>query len=171
LIINKIRIEGCIFPNDITAAADGSLYVSDNEANRIYRIRNGRSEVWLEGGGLNKPNGLKIDGNRLLVGCSGDPSLKAVSLDTKEVKVLAELYPGAIMDGIQPLGDGRVLFSDFNGHLFLLDKPGSFREILNTTTIQVNLADFEWIPDKQLLIIPGLYSNRLAAWKLEQEHL
>ncbi len=81
--------------------------------------------------------------------------------------VLANLYQGAIMDGIQPVGDGRILFSDFNGHLFLLEKTGTYREILNTTSIQVNLADFEWIPEKGLLIIPGLYSNRLGCYRAD----
>ena len=75
------------------------------------------------------------------------------------------------MDGIQPLGDGRVLFSDFNGHLFLLEKTGTYREILNTTSIQVNLADFEWIPAKELLIIPGLYSNRLSFYHYDVKSL
>jgi hypothetical protein len=107
-----------------------------------------------------------IDGSRLLVGCSGDPALKAVDLKTKQVSILAKLYPGAIMDGLQPFGDGRILFSDFNGHLFLLENTGQYREILNTTTIQANLADFEWIPEKKLLIIPGLYSNQLVAYRL-----
>lgn len=163
-ILRRIPLEGCVFPNDITAAPDRTLYISDNEANRIYRIINGQASVWMEGGGLSKPNGLHIDGNQLLAGCSGDPSLKAIDLKTKQVTILATLYPGAIMDGLQPVGDGRILFSDFNGHLFLLDQTGSFKEILNTSTIQVNLADFEWIPEKKLLIIPGLYSNRLTGW-------
>lgn len=165
-LLNRIPLQDCAFPNDITSSEDGTLYVSDNEANRIYRIKDGNPSVWMEGGGLNKPNGLHIDGTRLLAGCSGDPALKSIDLETKEVTILAKLYPGAIMDGLQPLGDGRILFSDFNGHLFMLDKPGSYREILNTTTIQTNLADFEWIPEKRMLIIPGLYSNRMGAYKL-----
>jgi len=68
---------------------------------------------------------------------------------------------------LQPVGDGRILFSDFNGHLFIHEKTGTYREILNTTTVQTNLADFEWIPGKKLLIIPGLYSNHLGAYRLD----
>jgi sugar lactone lactonase YvrE len=166
-VLRRIPLEGCVFPNDITAAPDGTLYVSDNETNRIYQVKNGLSSVWMEGGEIRKPNGLHVDGNRLLVGCSGDPALNAIDLKTKQVTVLANLYPGAIMDGIQPVGNGRILFSDFNGHLFLLEKTGTYREILNTTSIQVNLADFEWIPEKELLIIPGLYSNRLRSYHID----
>jgi len=168
-IIRRIPLEGCIFPNDITASDDGVLYISDNEANRIYQVKDGAAVVWMEGGELNKPNNLHINGNQLLVGCSGDPALKSIDLKTQKVTTLARLYPGAIMDGIQPMNDGRILFSDFNGHLFILDKPGSYREILNTTTIQVNLADFEWIEDKKMLVIPGLYSNRVRACRLNLE--
>jgi len=165
-IVSRIPLEGCIFPNDITASPDGVLYVSDNEANRIYQIKEGKSISWMEGGELNKPNGLHVDGGRLIVGCSGDPSLKSIDLKTKQATLLAQLYPGAIMDGIQPMKDGRILFSDFNGHLFILEKDGKYREILNTTTIGTNLADFEWIEDKRMLVIPGLYSNRVRAYRL-----
>ena len=70
-------------------------------------------------------------------------------------------------DGIQPMKDGRILFGDYNGHLFILGKDGKYREILNTTSIGTNLADFEWIEDKGILIIPGLYSNKLGAYRLE----
>jgi sugar lactone lactonase YvrE len=168
VIIKRIALEGCAFPNDITATSDGALYISDSEVNRIYEVRNGQASVWMEGGELNKPNGLHIDGDRLLVGCSGDPALKSIDLKTRQVTLLARLYPGAIMDGLQPVGDGRILFSDFNGHLFLLEKSGGYTEILNTITVQINLADFEWIPEKKMLIIPGLYSNRLGAYKLTE---
>ena len=166
-ILRRIPLEGCIFPNDIASTPDGTVYVSDNETNRIYQVQKGQASVWMEGGELNKPNGLHADGDRLLVGCSGDPALKAVNLETRQVTVLAKLYPGAIMDGLQPIGEGRILFSDFNGHLFLLEKTGTYREILNTTTIQTNLADFEWIPEKEILIIPGLYSNRLGCYRVD----
>ncbi|MFH0762054.1 MAG: hypothetical protein V2A67_11180 [Bacteroidota bacterium] len=165
-ITSRIVLEGCIFPNDITVNTDGVLFISDNEANRIYQVKDGSAIIWMEGGELNKPNGLHINGDQLIVGCSGDPSLKSIDLKSRKVTLLAQLYPGAIMDGIQPMKDGRILFSDFNGHLFILDKPGSYREILNTTTIQVNLADFEWIEDNKMLIIPGLYSNRVRAYRL-----
>ena len=168
-IVRRITLEGCIFPNDITASDDGVLYISDNETNRIYQVQDGTATTWMEGGMLNKPNGLHINGNQLIVGCSGDPSLQSIDLKTKQATLLAQLYPGAIMDGIQPMKDGRILFSDFNGHLFILDKHGHYREILNSTTIQVNLADFEWIEEKKMLIIPGLYSNRLRAYRLIME--
>jgi sugar lactone lactonase YvrE len=166
VVISRIPLEGCAFPNDITATSDGTLYISDSEVNRIYEIKNGMASVWMEGGELNKPNGLHINGDCLLTGCSGDAALKSINLKSKQVTLLAKLYPGAIMDGLQPVGDGRILFSDFNGHLFMLEKSGSYTEILNTITVQTNLADFEWIPEKKMLIIPGLYSNRLGAYKL-----
>ena len=71
------------------------------------------------------------------------------------------------MDGIQRIDKDKVLFSDFNGHLYLLENNGSWHEILNTASTQVNLADFEWIPEENMLVIPGLYSNRLRAYRFK----
>jgi hypothetical protein len=166
IIITRIPLEGCAFPNDVASSTDGTLYISDSETNRIYEVRNGQASVWMEGGELRNPNGLHIDGDHLLAGCTGDATLKSIDLKTKQITQLAKLYPGAIMDGLQPVGDGRILFSDFNGHLYILEKSGNYHEILNTKTVQTNLADFEWIPEKKLLIIPGLDSNRLGAYQL-----
>jgi outer membrane protein assembly factor BamB len=165
-IIKRITLNDCGFPNDISATKDGTLYVSDGMKNRIYEVTNDQASILLESVELKNINGLHIDGDRLLAGCSGDASLKSIDLRTKQVTPLARLHPGAILDGLQTIDDGRILFSDFNGHLFILDKPGTYREVLNTTTIQRNLADFVWIPEKQLLVIPGLDSNTLTCWKV-----
>jgi len=35
---------------------------------------------------------------------------------------------------------------------------------------KLNLADFEYIPEKNLLIVPTLYGNKLLAFKLDLQN-
>ncbi len=61
---------GAKFPNDVTVDdRSGDAYVSDMLRNTIYRIPAGgsKAEVWLESGALDGPNGLFLDGDRLMV--------------------------------------------------------------------------------------------------------
>ena len=40
-------------------------------------------------------------------------------------------------------------------------------ELINTQDAKLNLADFEYIPEKKQLVIPTLYGNKLISFKLE----
>lgn len=166
-ITERIELEGSLFPNDITGSDDGSFFVSDNEANRIYRLRDGEPTVWMDGGDLKKPNGIESRDGFLYVGCTGDARLRKINISTKESTVIARIADGSVMDGLQVLEDGTVIFSDYVGHLFCLSSEGDPVEIINTISTQVQLADFEYIPEKKMIIVPGLYSNVLSAYSLQ----
>ena len=92
--------EGSRFLNDITIDDSGVAYVSDSGGGLIYRFVDGLFETWLAGSGVLTPNGIQLDGNKLIVGDNGDQRLKAVDLDSKNVSTIARLGPG-IIDGIR----------------------------------------------------------------------
>jgi len=120
----------------------------------------------LEDYRLPNPNGLTWDGSRLIVGTSGDGSFKAVNPGDRSISTLLRLGSGAVMDGIQALGDGSYLMGDWNGRIFRITASGEKLELLNTQHAKLTLADFEFIPEKGLLIIPTLYGNRVLAYRL-----
>lgn len=163
--LGRIRLEGSLFPNDIVAdLEEGTLYVTDNDASIVYRIKEDIAEVWLDAATVNKPNGIELAGDKILLGCSGTSSIIAVDKKTKEVNVVARIHEGAIMDGIKMLKNGTILFSDYNGYLFSVNQDGEIKLLLNTITTGVKLADFEYIEKEGLLVIPGLYSNALGCY-------
>jgi hypothetical protein len=166
-ILTRYPIPDCSFPNDIASDDKGKLYITDNEANRIYRYAGGEISIFMQGGEINRPNGIDYCDNSLYVGCSGDASIKRIDMGTGNIVTLAVLPAGSIMDGLQVIEQGEILFSDFTGHLFRLDKSGKVTELINTATSGVNLADFEYIQEREMLVIPGLYSNYLVAYSLQ----
>ena len=166
-VSRRIPLDMAIAPNDLATTNNGrTIYVSDSQANCLYRIENGKVERWITG--IPGPNSIAIDGNRLLVGCMGDNSLKSIDLKTREVNVLMQLFPGAIIDGIVVLQDRSILVADFQGIMYRIEKDGSFREIINCSGNGINFSDFIYLQERNLLIIPGLYSNTIVTYDFQQ---
>ena len=59
-----MKIDGAQFLNDLATAPDGTVYVSDSAALKIFEVRNGKASVFVEGGDVvEQPNGLLVDGD------------------------------------------------------------------------------------------------------------
>jgi sugar lactone lactonase YvrE len=166
-IVKKYPIPEARFPNDIAIDSAGSIYISDTQRNAVVRFRGGQFETWLQGTEIGNPNGLFVDKNRLLVGASLDGSIKAVDLNDKKIRNLVTLGSGAVMDGIQPDGAGNILISDHNGKIYLVSEMGQKTLLLNTTAPGYFCADFAYVPEKGLLVVPTLADNRLMAFKFK----
>jgi len=107
-ILKKIPLQGAQMSNDIAIDAGGNTYVTDTQLNKLYRYSGDSLETLLDSDVLNGPNGLLLDGDRLLIG--------------QNEKLL----------------------------------------LMNTSTPGQGLADFSFIPGKNLLIIPTFYDNSIV---------
>jgi hypothetical protein len=162
-VIKKIyNVPEAKFLNDIAIDKYGSVYISDTGTNRIYRIYNDKVGIWLDDKLLTSPNGLFIETDNLLIGCQ---KIVIVSLKDKSLTVWLD-NTGAI-DGLKGLGDGRYIFSDWSGHVFLADKDKKVEKLLDTTPSNINAADIEFVPGKQLLLVPTFGDNRVMAYELK----
>lgn len=157
------------FPNDVTFDGDGNAFISDTRGNRIYRFRDGVFEVWLEGADVRSPNGMLVDGTHLLFGNSDDGCLQRVNLADKTVQTVAMVGDGANVDGLRSDGSGGYIISDFNGRVLHVTAEGTVTELLNTTASGARSADLEYVPGKQLIVVPGLFDNRLTAYSLTRQ--
>lgn len=163
-IVKRISLPGMKMLNDITSADDGSLYFSDTDANAVYRYSDGKISVWLSEG-LDGPNGLLSDGNRLLVASQGSNDFAVIDIPTKTRKVVTEDISHG--DGIAYTGiEGYYLVSDWGGEVFIINPDFSKVSLLNTKAEEWNSADIEYIPEKNLLLVPTFYKNCVVAYKL-----
>ncbi len=166
-IIRKYPIADVGFPNDVAIHPSGDIYISDSQKNVIFRFKDGAIEAWLESDEILDPNGLCAEKERLIVGTSRDGCFKSVSYADKSIQTVLRLGAGAIMDGVKPYGQGQFLMGDWTGRLFLVEESGESVELLNTQEAAINIADFEYIPEKKLLVIPTLAGNEVIAYSLE----
>jgi len=111
------------------------------------------------------PNVLYIQGKTLFFGNSGDQSLKRVSLSDKTIKTITKFETGFI-DGFRIDENGNYLVSLWKGKLYRVTPKGIKTKILDTTTPGFYSADFEYIKEKNLLIIPTFFGNKIKAYKL-----
>lgn len=157
-------IPEAMLPNDIAAAADGTLYVSDSQRATIFRYANGRVEEWFRDAGIARPNGVLVDGQKLIVGTNADGSLKSIDLQTREIQTIARLGPGTI-DGVEKGGPGIYLVSHNEGRLFQVTKDGAIK-MLDLTVLGRNAADFAYIESRGLLVIPTFADNRVVSYSV-----
>lgn len=170
-ITSRVKIDGAQFLNDVAIGSDGTVYVSDFTANRIYAVTDGRATVFAEGEQLEYPNGLLVEGNRLIVGAWGKPEadfttkvpgrLYALDLATKE-KTLITPEPFANIDGVESDGRGGYLISDYlAGRILHVSTLGEVRQV---SEHMPGTADIGFIASIHAVIVPHMNENRIAAY-------
>lgn len=154
------------FLNDVTVAKDGTVYVSDSRADKIYRLKDGKWEVWMEGEQLNKPNGvLAVGKDKLMIGSTKIGALRSVDVNAKTMTMIADGM--AATDGIVPEGKGNYFVSDWNGQIFHVSADGTKQQLLDTRGEKINSADIDYVEKKKLLVVPTFFKNKLVAYRVE----
>lgn len=166
-VANRHALSGAGFPNDVAVDGDGNLYVSDSGKSVVYRCAPGGAfEEWLAAPVVSQPNGLLVHGENLLVGSTGDNALKSVDLATKKVTVVARLESGAI-DGIKVTIGGDLIVSHAQGRIYRVTPGGRVTKLIDTSGPGRYTADFDYIAEKNLLVIPTFVDNRVVAYHLD----
>jgi sugar lactone lactonase YvrE len=151
--------------NDIAIDSEGRIYVSDSGAGVIYRLVDGEAEAWAAGDEIDRPNGLHVDGGRLIVGNNGDSTLKSVDLVDGTIRTIARFGPGVI-DGVETDGDGNYLVSLFEGKLYRVDPSGGLDKLVDTTGPGDYIANFDYVPERGLVVAPTFTGNRVMTYDL-----
>jgi hypothetical protein len=172
-ITNRVKIANAKFLNDVACGPDGVVYVSDMMATKIYAIKDGKPAVFAEGDDLEYPNGLIVEGDRLIVGGWGKPEAdfttktpgRLFSLDLKtKKKTPITPNPAANIDGLESDGKGGYVASDWlAGKIFHVAANG---EVSPVRTFKQGTADIAYIASSHLLIVPHMQENRIAAYDI-----
>jgi outer membrane protein assembly factor BamB len=166
-IIRKIPVAGGLMLNDIASDSEGNIYISDTDANKIYKYSNGVLSVWLTEG-LNGPNGLYSEKDRLLVASQGGKDFAAIDLKTKNRTLITDSInrgDGIVFTGV----DGYYIVSDWEGEIFQVSRDNSKTSLLRTKEMQSNTADMAYIEELKLLLVPTFFKNSITAYKLTEK--
>lgn len=159
-----------VFPNDLIIDEAGTIYISDTRTgdwadSRIYRFRDGRFDIFANEG-ISRANGLWIQDGWLVVGSSGDGLLKRVELSSGRMETIRSMGAG-IIDGIRVDPEGRFLVSHWEGQLYRIGPDGAVVELLDGLPGGWNTADFEYLPEEGLILIPTFMDNRVRAFRIQ----
>ena len=166
-ILEKIPVEGAVGLNDVTQGPDGSVLISDSNGDKIFQYKEGIVGSFIEeatGG----PNGLYMVENKLFVAFAGSSEFGYYDLNTKEKIIICGEIGGG--DGVTPTNEPeKFLVSDWNGEVFLINTEGNSQSLLRTKDQQINAADIWFIKEKNLLLVPTFFDNRIMAYQLKKE--
>ena len=162
------------FLNDTAVDSAGRVYVSDMVGNAIYRLDGGNFTLWLKSDALEFPNGMTVQGDRLLVASWGVMTegfstkipghLKSVSITTKEIISLGDGSPVGNLDGLEPDGPSYLVTDWMAGGLFRIAASGKAELLLD---LKQGSADLEFIEAKRLVIIPMMMDGKVMAFKID----
>mgnify|MGYP002629777321 CR=1 FL=1 len=175
-IIHDIEIEGALFLNDVATGPDGTVYVSDMAAGKVYAHKNGKTSVFVEGPEIEHPNGLLVHGGKLYLGGWGknlkddfstDPLGRLLAIDLKTKKQTAITpKPTGNLDGVEADGTGGFVVTDWRaGKVFHIKKRGKVRTLMS---LPQGTADHAFLPYKKWLILPEMLVNKLTAFDLSK---
>jgi hypothetical protein len=165
--LGKIAILGSSFLNDVAAAADGTLYVSDtgfdrkpdgslspNGKDAIYAVdTRGVVSVLAQGKQLGQPNGLLADAEGVwVVNLAGE----LFHLSRAGERTASARLPGGGLDGLIRTGSGRLVVSCWETSSVYIGPPpsasaGDFETLIGDLTTP---ADLGYDPGRSALLVP-----------------
>lgn len=173
-IESTLPAAGATFLNDVAVSPTGEVYISDTfSGNSIYRIKDGKIEMWLQDARLDSPNGLFIKGNDIIVASWGTVTnpqtfetavkgkLVKVSIADKKISDLTKSFSNG--DGIASYKNGFVVSDWVSGKIFFVDNKGVFKEIGSYNAGTADLA----LTAKNQLILPQMMEGKLLAFSLK----
>jgi sugar lactone lactonase YvrE len=172
-VTSRVTLPAAMFPNDVTVGADGTVYVSDMMGNKIYAVKDGKATVALEGAELlEHPNGILVDGDRLIVGGWGSQPkadfttdvpgrLFAIDLKTKQ-KTPITANPIGNIDGLESDGRGGYVVTDYiKGQIIRVSSSGEAQPV---GTFMPGTADIGI--NGNTVIVPHMNENKVSAYTL-----
>jgi len=159
-ILNKYPIPGSKFLNDITCDEGGRVFVSDMQDSKIYVLSDGKVSLWLSDPRLDGVNGLLVWEEDMYAGVKN--AVLRISDDGRSVEEWIHETGG--IDGLVTDGKGNFIFSDWTGHVYKATAHGKPVKLLDTTPVKMNAADIDFILDKNILLVPTFFDNRVVAY-------
>jgi hypothetical protein len=169
--ITSVSLPDARFLNDAVVGPDGAIYLTDSGGenapgtHRVYRIENRKPTVALTFAGEPGPNGITWDsaGSRFVIVSFGAKSIFQWSPGDSAATVITD-GPGK-MDGVEPLGDGRLLITTWtDSSLFVLD-AGKITKVVGGLP---GPADIGLDRERGRIAVPLLTENRLEFVDLPQ---
>jgi len=164
--IKSVTVPGSPWLNDITVAADGTVYGTNTgaadrpETWQVWKITpDGQSSVFVQGAPLNIPNGVEVDGDgNIVVVNIGNPDVITFTPDGKVLRTEQAAQSGN--DGLVIMADGTKFVSSVRLGGVSMMEPGKPAKLIAENI--PSAASMCYDPDANQLVIPMNANNGLA---------
>lgn len=160
-IETKIAVEGAQGLNDVSIDKNGVIYVSDSRAKKLYRVENGKAELYLDN--LKGPNGVLMrDGDLYLLDAGG---MYKVEKDKTLTKITDGMDGGT--DGIENVTGNDFIISCWAGVIWYVNADGTKEKLLDTREEKRNTADIGWDAKTRTVYVPTFWKNSVVAYEVK----
>jgi hypothetical protein len=164
--LKSVSVPGTPWLNDITVAADGTVYGTNTGAGdrpetwQVWKITpDGKSSVFVQGAPLNIPNGVEVDGDgNIVVVNIGNPDVITFAPDGKVVRTEQAAQAGN--DGLVIMPDGVKFVSSVRQGGVSMMVPGKPAKLIAENI--PSAASMCYDSDANQLVIPMNANNGLA---------
>jgi sugar lactone lactonase YvrE len=160
-IASTMTIENAQGLNDVTVDKNGVLYVSDSKGKKVYRIENGKAQVYLEN--LRGPNGVLVYGNDFYLLDAG--GMYKVGADKVLTKITEGMDGGT--DGIENVTGNDFIVSCWAGAIWYVHADGTKDLLLDTRQEKKNTADIGYDGKTRMVYVPTFWKNSVVAYELK----
>lgn len=169
----EVTVSGATFLNDVAAAPDGGIFVTDSGFNpgfegsgtdAIYHVTpEGDLETVLASTELTNPNGIAVlENGNLLVVPFGAAAIYTVS---PEGEILSsEPFPAGSLDGVIVLDDGTTLISSWETSSVYRGRGGDYQAIIENVP---SPADIGFDTRRERVLIPIFNENRVVIQSID----
>lgn len=161
-IEKKINVPDAQGLNDISVDENGTVYVSDSKAKKVYKIENDNAELLLDK--LKGPNGVLMHGKDFYVLDAG--GLYKMNMD-KSLTLIVDGMEGGT-DGVENISGNDFLVSTWGGVVYYVNTADKTKQtLMDGRSKKMNSADIGFDAATKTVFVPTFWRNSVAAYEVK----
>jgi hypothetical protein len=161
VIESRIAVPGAEGLNDISIDEKGVVYVSDSKAKKIFKVKNGKTEMVLEN--LKGPNGVLWHKKSLYLLDAG--ALYKMNADKTLTLLAGEMEGGT--DGVENIAGGDFIVSTWAGVVYYVNADNTKQVLIDGRNSKMNSADIGFDAATKTVFIPTFWRNSVVAYSVK----
>ncbi len=159
----RYELKNVVFLNDIGIGPKGEVFTNDADGHKVLDLVDGKWQVFWRDAENGRPNGVLVENDRIILTMNWSHQLISIDRNSKKRTLLLDGIGSG--DGVEPVGGGAYLVTDYLGRVIYISPKGKGTVLIDTRDEKLS-ADLEYISDQRLVVIPRHKNHTVAAYRL-----
>jgi len=160
-IEKRIVVTDAVGLNDVSVSKSGTVYVSDSKSKKVFIVKDGISELFLDT--LKGPNGVLMRGDDFYLLDAG--GMFKMNKDKTLTKITDGMEGGT--DGIENISGNDFIISCWQGVVWYVNANGSKEQLLDSRGDKKNTADIGMDAKNKIIYVPTFWRNTIVAYRVK----